>query len=563
MTDPTHSRSGRSGSKSRKRDPVTLDLKATEVESRPSDTDETSLTDDPRTPADLPERDTPSGPSLVEDPRTPEDASHPTPSEIEAAVAQLAPDAVARPVGSGGEEPARPSAEPEAAADADLPPTVDVGASSTPHDAAAASAADAGAPDHHPEPTIAAPAGVAADRLHRTEAAAARAITPERRRAGFGALLAASLLGGVAGAALALAAERFWLARPSAARIAQIEQRLALPAPAPDLSGIERRLAALENQQRDQARQLQAAQSAAEQASQRADEALTRPTAGAAAAQPATGDPAALEPVQARLAALESELQARARQTAQQAEDRSGELRARFDEQAKAADALKAEVRALGQALDTATSQAGEQRQRVADVAQQTGQLRQQIESLSKQFSERAPETTAGLRIVAADRILDALRDGAPYAQALAALKRLNAEPQRLAALEPFAQSGAPTAALLAQEFRPLGERIIAEGRGPATSWQDRLARMAEGIVTVRPLGDPATDTAPGLVARIQNALARGALSDAAKAWDALPEPARRTGEEFGRKLKARAAAEDAARAVSNQALAALDASTR
>jgi hypothetical protein len=103
VTDSTHSRSGRSGSKSRKRDPVTLDLKATEVESRPSDTDDTSLTDDPRTPADLPERDTPSGPSLVEDPRTPEDAPPPTPSEIEAAVAQLEPVAFSCEVGSGVE----------------------------------------------------------------------------------------------------------------------------------------------------------------------------------------------------------------------------------------------------------------------------------------------------------------------------------------------------------------------------------------------------------------------------------------------------------------------------
>ena len=167
------------------------------------------------------------------------------------------------------------------------------------------------------------------------------------------------------------------------------------------------------------------------------------------------------------------------------------------------------------------------------------------------------------LPVLGADRVLDALRDGAPFPQALAALKRLNVDPQRLAALEPFAQTGAPTAAALAQEFRPIGERMIAAARGPATSWSDRFARMAEGIVTVRPLGDPQSNSVPDLVARVQNSLNRGAVADAAAAWDALPEPSRRLAEEFGRKLKSRAAAEDAARTLSNQALAALDASSR
>jgi hypothetical protein len=330
------------------------------------------------------------------------------------------------------------------------------------------------------------------------------------------------------------------------------------------VSGLERRLGALETQQREQGQRLQAAQAAVEQATKWAEEALNRTPASVAAGQPApAADPAVLQPVEARVAALESELQAQIRQAAQQADRKSDELSGRLEAQAKAAEALNAQIRALGQGLDTATSQGSEQGQRVAALTQQVGQLKQQIESLSKQFAERGPETTAGLRVVASDRVLDALRDGAPFPSALAALKRLNVDPQRLAALEPFAQSGAPTAAALAQESRPVGERMIAEARGPAISWQDRLARMAEGIVTVRPLGDPSSETVAGLVARIQNALGRGAFGDAVSAWDALPEPARRTAEEFGRKLKARAAAEEAARALSNQALAALDASTR
>jgi hypothetical protein len=546
----------RQRSRSRKRDPVTLDLTAKEIEIPPAETAaESSLTDDPRTPADAPERETASEPSLVDDPRTPEETAHPTPSEIEAAVAQLAPEAAAGPLEGAPEEPASSSREP--APNAEVPPTQDIGEAPPPELAPGPLAGRGTGPKI---------AGPAEGTLESASARPAATLAEERRRrgAGLGSMLAAALIGGVVGAALTLAAERFWLKRPDpyAARLAGIEQRLAAPAapaaPAVDLGPTERRIAALEGQLREQNQRIQSAQSAAEQAAKRADEAAARPPAEGAPSTPqpaATLDPAILEPLGARIAALETELRMRLQEVS--------ERDAQGAEQAKQLEAVGAQVRALSQGLDNATSQATEQGQRVAAVTQQLPQLNQRVEALQKQLSERGPETTAGLRVVAADRVLDALRDGAPFPQALAALKRLNADAQQLAAMEPFAQSGAPTAAALAQEFRPLGERMIAEARGPATSWQDRLSRMAESIVTVRPIGEPASDTVSGLVARIQNALARGAFAEAAKAWDALPEPARRTAEEFGRKLKARAAAEEAARAVSNQALAALDAAAR
>src|SRR6185436_1500031 len=135
------------------------------------------------------------------------------------------------------------------------------------------------------------------------------------------------------------------------------------------------------------------------------------------------------------------------------------------------------------------------------------------------------------------------------------------------AALEPYATEGAPSAADLAQSFKPLGERILAES-GPTAaagtaSWTDRLRRLADDLVTVRSVVDTGGSTPASLVARINGALARGALRDAAAAWDALPGPARRTSEEWGRRLKQRVAAEDASQTLSERAAAALDASTR
>jgi hypothetical protein len=64
-------------------------------------------------------------------------------------------------------------------------------------------------------------------------------------------------------------------------------------------------------------------------------------------------------------------------------------------------------------------------------------------------------------------------------------------------------------------------------------------------------------------VARIEDALARGSISDAAAAWESLPDAARQASGEWGQQLKQRAEAEAAARTVAAEAVAALNQATR
>ena len=52
-------------------------------------------------------------------------------------------------------------------------------------------------------------------------------------------------------------------------------------------------------------------------------------------------------------------------------------------------------------------------------------------------------------------------------------------------------------------------------------------------------------------------------MVEAAAAWDALPEPARRLSEEWGRQVKAVAQAQQAAQAVAADALATLNRTTQ
>jgi hypothetical protein len=529
VTEKPSDPSGPHGRK-RKREPVTLDLTASEV---PAER-ESSLTDDPRVPEHPPEA--ASGPpdGIEDDPRAPHAAAEPTPGEIEAALERLIPEA---------ERTAAAEVPPT-----EVSPTQDIGEAPPP---------ELGT---WPEPVAAMPAGAAADRIddkapQKDEPAAAPA--ERRRRAGAGGLVAAALLGGFTGAGLTAAAERYWPQRgdTTGPRIAQLEQRIAA-VPTADVGAIERRLAAMETQQRETAQRAQAAQALAE----RADAAASRPADPAATPQPAAGlDPVALEKIDSRIAALEDRGRAQTEGGSKAAE----QLEARLSEQAKQVATLAPQIAEQGQRLGTIASQSSEQTQRLAALSQQVAQQNQRVEALAKQFAERGPEAAAALRVVAADRVANALRDGTPFPEAFGALARLKAEPQRLSAIEPFAKTGAPSAGALSQEFKPIAPKIIQEARGPANSWSDRIGRMAEGIITIRPVGEPGSNTVPSLVARIDDALARGALAEAAAAWDALPEPARRAQEDFGRRLKARAAAEDAARAISNQALAALDAATR
>jgi hypothetical protein len=177
----------------------------------------------------------------------------------------------------------------------------------------------------------------------------------------------------------------------------------------------------------------------------------------------------------------------------------------------------------LDQTLAGQTQKTSELEQALAGQTKQIGTYEQRLAGLEKQIADQSPEAmTAGLRVVAADRVIDALREGSPFPQAFAALRRLTPQAPALKPLEAFASSGAPTAAVLSEEWKPLGQRIVAEARGPAHNVADGCGACRGGRGRA-PLERRRLDSAPGLVARIENALDRGALQEAAAAWDALP----------------------------------------
>lgn len=411
-----------------------------------------------------------------------------------------------------------------------------------------------------------------------------------RKGVGFGGLLAASLLGGVIGAGLGLAGDRVWRARsgdPVEGRLTRLEQRAGGDPSADATAGIERRLGSLEGALKEASERARAAEAAAAAASARAGEALARPVSAASEAAPPGPDPRLdelakrLEAVEARLAERTSAEQGAAGATDRRDAERDERLAAleRKLQESAAADATRGE--ALQKRLVQQERRFEEQDRRLAAQSQEAQQrLAAAAQAIEARLADVTKLATAGReepvarasgRLALAEGIARALRDGEPYAPALTALRRVGVDDKTAAALAPFAESGAPKPADLAREFRALADRVRAERRAAVAeaapaSWEDRLRSMADALVKVRPVQSEDAARAPGEAAdpfaATAGALDRGDLAGAARAWDALPEPARQAGPAFGTRLKQRAEAAEAARSLTREALAAFQSAT-
>ena len=164
---------------------------------------------------------------------------------------------------------------------------------------------------------------------------------------------------------------------------------------------------------------------------------------------------------------------------------------------------------------------------------------------------------------VLASALRSAVMRGAPYAAELAGLKAQVADPALLAPLEPFAATGTPSQAALAQELAGLMPAITRAAEPQSAAAVDgglmaRLRARASEFVQIRPVGEAAGDDPAAIVARLNSEAARqniaGAVADLAK----LPAAAKAPAQAFIAKVQARAAAIAAAQRVAADALAAL-----
>gem|GEM_PF-155238 len=452
----------------------------------------------------------------------------------------------------------------------------------------------------------------------------ATAAPATRGRAGFGSLAAAGLLGGVIGAGLLFGAETSGIGpdprlnaldQKLSGQIAALSGRLDGLAPRDALAALDKRIGTAES----------TAKQALDKAGSAPAPAAAAPDGSAAAQAPAVPADlvARLDSLDQRVAALQEEpgrdqpaesklnavqdngkpladLDARLKALeakggdAGAAEETSKKLAALQSEVAQKTQANAAADAALGQRLDalqqslqervkaaTEAVQAATQASRTAAEAGQTQaaeaskavdrRLQEQadkIAALDKSVAQRAETATvqAALRVVVADRVASALESGAAYAEPLASLRKLDPATEAQAkALAPFADKGAPTAAQLADDFRPIAERIAAKRRAQQAKanvgsgdFRSKLLSMADGLVQVRKADAPTPEAADQSEGKVQAALDRRDLTGAEAAFAALPAEARDEAGDFGATLKARAEAEAAARTLIGNAFQAL-----
>lgn len=249
--------------------------------------------------------------------------------------------------------------------------------------------------------------------------------------------------------------------------------------------------------------------------------------------------------------------------------------------------ALGERVGVLGRRNDEIASIAGEARTRADAATAAVAELkkapaaapvvdRKEIEALNTRIAalERAAKAMeaqlAGRSGDAADRSLRlvvvastlnaAVERGAPFAAELGAAKAAAPDPKVLAALEPFASSGVPTAAMLTRELTALMP-AVAKAAGTTSregSILDRLKASAEKVVRVRPIDDATGDDPAAIVRRIELRAEQGNLNGAMAEIAKLPEAARALTKQWVAKVEARNAAVEASRRFTASALAAI-----
>jgi hypothetical protein len=333
--------------------------------------------------------------------------------------------------------------------------------------------------------------------------------------------MAAGLLGGLVGVlALALA----WGWRPDGA----------LQSTAPDLSGLEQRLAALEGRQPEAPPDLTELTGRVE----RLDQSL-KSLAQTAANGGSVADAAALN---AQIADAERRLQTRIDAGLEAGQ---GANTGALDALGREVADMKARVGALaaiGTSPDAAPLQA-----EITTLNERIGQLEAALPGLAASIDKGATQVKGTAVALAFANLRNAVAAGRPYAGELSSLRALVPTEGSLDALTSQADAGIPTTGDLARSFQTASDAALAAEAAPADgTLLGSMLDSAKSLVKIRRVDATATGDTPGaILARAEAQLLQGDLALAVKEVDALQGPPRETLQSWLAQAHARLAADD------------------
>ena len=231
---------------------------------------------------------------------------------------------------------------------------------------------------------------------------------------------------------------------------------------------------------------------------------------------------------------------------------------------------LAADSRAAREIADRALAAAGAAKDdpRLADLAALKSRLDGlAIASAAPKSEMRVapgapPQSAAAARAVVALAAERRLAAGEPLKPELDALDRLGVAAAALAPLRTYAESGAPSLAGSAAAFEVLAASWPdAAGASPAAADPaHKILGEVQGLVKIRKVGESPRDDVAERVSAIRADLAAGDFARAVADLDRLPPPARESALGLRDELAARLAADKAAAALVDDAVAALGA---
>jgi hypothetical protein len=213
-------------------------------------------------------------------------------------------------------------------------------------------------------------------------------------------------------------------------------------------------------------------------------------------------------------------------------------------------DDIKAAPRSVAPAID------------LAPLSQRLGELEQSIRALAQDTAQRKEpgvlDAAVG-RMLVAQQLEVAVRGGVPFVAQLSAAKQASPDAATLAALEPFAASGAPDDATLSRELVALLPQLEPKPAAqPAPSGLiERLEASAAKLVRIKPVGDGANTNGSSLE-RVAAAARRSDVTAARRELGQMDASQRALSEAWIKRVDARDAARKTAADFAAQALAAL-----
>jgi hypothetical protein len=182
------------------------------------------------------------------------------------------------------------------------------------------------------------------------------------------------------------------------------------------------------------------------------------------------------------------------------------------------------------------------------------------LAAVTAPLTSSGAEDRAARMTIAAEALRVAVERGAPYQNELSALKAIGVDANKTEALEPFAGSGVPSAAMLARELETLKPALqdASEPHSGETTFVERLKSNAQKLVRITPLNAPPGNDPQDVVDRIQRDTAHADIGAALADINALPDAAKPLAAAFSKKAAAREAALAESRQIAAEALAAL-----